>query len=89
MKIIYLYKKDRYAAIMAAYTHLNFSSMEDFKFIDQYKKEGYFYYLGMDEEFNEVYLLYSKKRGPILKNLLKGFAHICDEEIKVIDLDYK
>jgi len=90
MKIIYVYNKKPKLVIMAAYAHLKLDIHENLKYIDiKYRKEGYFCYLGIDEDLNEIYLLYSNKRGPILKNLLNGIAHICNEEVKVIDLEKK
>ncbi|GEM_PF-1471970 len=90
MKIIYIYKKNPYAAITAAYVHLKLNIPENLKNIqNNYSKEGYFYYLGLDEGLNEVYLLYISKNSYILKNLLNGFANIYDEEVVIIDLDNK
>lgn len=90
MKKIYIYKKDPYAAIQAAYGHLKLDLPNNLKEIKNiYNKEGHFYYLGIDEDLNEVYLLYSNKRGAILKNLLNGFAHLYNEDVELIDLEKK
>jgi len=90
MKIIYVYKKNLYAALIAAYTDLKLEIPQSIEYIsDIYNKEGYFYYLGIDEKLNQVYLLYSRKNSYILENLLNGFAHLYDEEIKVINPENK
>lgn len=85
MKIVYMFNKNPYAAIMAAYVHLKLDFPKDIKYIKNDYREGYFYYLGIDKELNEVYLLYSSKNRIILKNLLKGFADLYEEEVLVID----
>lgn len=86
MKIIYVYNKNFYAAIKAAYMHLKLNIPEDIEHLNKiYNKEGEFFYLGLDENLNEVYLLYSKKNSYILENLLKGLAHMYRDEIKVIN----
>lgn len=88
MKIIYLYRKNAYAAIMAAYAHLKLNIPKDLVHMREgYGQEGYFFYLGMDEDFNEVYLLYSERRGLILTNLLNGFATLYNQHIKIFDLN--
>jgi len=88
MKIIYLYRRNAYAAIMAAYAHLKLNAPKNLDYVrESYRKEGYFFYLGMDEDFNEVYLLYSERKGLILTNLLHGFAALYHQNIKIIDLN--
>lgn len=88
MKIICLCKKDPCAAIIAAYGHLKINGDAIPNQIkDSHKKEGHFYYLGLDEKLNEVYFLYSSKGNYILENLLKGFAHLYDEEVRIINLE--
>ena len=88
MKIIYVYKKDPYAAIMAACAHLKLNVDHKPKLVNnKFKKEGYFFYLGIDEELNEVYLLYSRKNGYILNNLLIGFGHIYGEKVMIINTE--
>ena len=85
MKIIYVFNKNSYAAIKAAYLHLKLDISENFRdVVDSYNEEGNFYYLGIDTELNEVYLLYSSKYNYILKNLLGGFSDLYNEEILVI-----
>ena len=85
MKIIYVFNKNFYAAIKAAYLHLKLDISGDLKdVIDNYNEEGHFYYLGIDIELNEVYLLHSSKCNYILKNLLEGFSNLYGEEILVI-----
>ncbi len=88
MKIIYVYKKKSYAAIIAAYVHLKLNTSKQSNNIKhKNNKEGHFLYLGIDQELNEVYLLNSSKPGPILKNLLNGFANLYNEKILVIELE--
>ena len=85
MKIIYVFNKKFYAAVKAAYLHLELDIPKNFRnIINNYNEEGNFYYLGMDTELNEVYLLHSKKCNHILKNLLKGFSNLYNEETLVI-----
>lgn len=85
MKIIYVFNKNSYAAIKAAYLHLKLDISENFRYVvDSYNEEGNFYYLGIDTELNEIYLLYSSKYNYILKNLLWGFSDLYNEEILVI-----
>lgn len=85
MKIIYVFNKNSYAAIKAAYVHLKLDISKNFKdIVNNYNEEGNFYYLGTDIELNEVYLLYSSKCNPILKNLLKSFANLYNEEVLLI-----
>ena len=85
MKIIYVFNKNSYAAIEAAYLHLKLDIPENFKeIVSAYNEEGNFYYLGIDAELNEIYLLYSSKYNHILKNLLGGFSDLYDEETLVI-----
>ncbi len=85
MKIIYVFNKNSYAAIKAAYIHLKLDIPKNFRYIiDNYNEEGNFYYLGIDAELNEVYLLYSSKCNLILKNLLNGFSNLYNEEISII-----
>lgn len=85
MKIIYVFNKNSYAAIKAAYLRLKLGIPPNFNgIIDSYKEEGRFYYLGVDMELNEVYLLHSNKCNYILKNLLKGFSNLYGEEVFVI-----
>ncbi len=90
MKIIYIYHKNFYAAIKAAYMHLKLQIPENLKDIkDKYSREGHFYYLGIDGELNEIYLLYSKKNSYMLRNLLNSFASLYSDEVIIIDLDNK
>ncbi|HZK58195.1 MAG TPA: DUF3189 family protein [Clostridia bacterium] len=85
MKIIYVFNKNSYAAIKAAYLHLKLDFPEDFKdIVNCYSEEGSFYYLGIDIELNEIYLLRSSKCNYILKNLLKGFSNLYNKEILII-----
>ncbi len=84
MKIIYVFNKNFYAAIGAAYLHLRLDIPKDIMNI--YNEEGNFYYLGIDMELNEVYLLYSSKYNYILKNLLEGFSDLYGEKILTIYL---
>jgi len=86
MKIIYVYKKNLHGVITAAYRDLKLDIVDEFKYIDNiYTKEGHFYYLGIDEKLNQIYLLNSNKSGYMLENLLNGLAHIYNDEIKVIN----
>lgn len=88
MKIIYLYNKNVYAALKAAYTHLKLKIPIEIKNIKhKYNEKGHFYYIGMDIELNEIYLLKSRKNNYILKNLLQGFSNLYDEEILIVDSD--
>lgn len=85
MKIVYVFNKNFYAAVKAAYLHLKLdfpASFEDI--INSYNEEGNFNYLGVDIESNEIYLLRSSKCNYILKNLLKGFSNLYNEEILII-----
>ncbi|MCK9267892.1 MAG: DUF3189 family protein [Alkaliphilus sp.] len=85
MKIIYVFNKNSYAAIKAAYLHLKLDISENFKdIVNIYNEEGNFYYLGIDAELNEIYLLYSRKYNYILKNLLGGFSDLYNEKTLVI-----
>lgn len=84
MKIIYIYRKWDYAAILAAYLHL--------KGNPPHKTENYTleimkpYYIGLDEKGREIYLLKYKAKKEILVNILYGLGDIFNEEIKIIDL---
>ena len=82
MKIIYVSNKSFYAAVEAAYLHLKSDIPENITNV--YNEEGNFYYLGVDRELNEIYLLYSSKYNYILKNLLEGFSDLYDEKILTI-----
>lgn len=84
MKIIYVFNKNFYAAVEAAYLHLRLDIPKDIMNI--YNEEGNFYYLGIDTELNEIYLLYSSKYNYILKNLLEGFSDLYGEKILTIYL---
>ncbi len=85
MKIIYVFNKNFYAAVKAAYLHLKLDFPENLEdTINSYNEEGNFYYLGVDIELNEIYLLHSSKCNYILKNLLRGFSNLYNEEILII-----
>ena len=85
MKIIYVFNKNSHAAIKAAYLHLKLDIPGNFReIVSSYNEEGNFYYLGIDTELNEIYLLYSSKYNYILKNLLGGFSDLYNEEVLVI-----
>ncbi len=84
MKIIYI-KKNSYAAAEAAYMHLKSDVSENFRnIVGSCCDEGHFYYLGIDAELNEIYLLYCNKCTIILKNLLESLSDLFNEEILVI-----
>ena len=85
VKIVYIFDKNSYAAAKAAYIHLRLNFSENFKsIIDNCIKKNDFYYLGVDAELNEIYLLYSNKCSFILKNLLQGLSDLYNEKILVI-----
>ncbi|ARE87963.1 DUF3189 family protein [Clostridium formicaceticum] len=87
MKIVYVYKKNVYAAYKAAYLHLkldaNALSQEVLKKANREVKP---YYLGVDEDLNEVYVADGGRNLTIYKNVIEGLASIYGEEIKIIDI---
>lgn len=85
MKIIYTYKKNIYAAYEAAYLHLGL----DTKLMPKTKniiKEIKLYYLGLDEDLNEVYIANVGRKVKIFNNVIMGLSNIYGEEIKIINL---
>lgn len=90
MKIIYAYKGNIYAAYSAAYLRLKLdpallngiqNQLED------KHKEIKPYYLGLDEDLNEIYIANYGKNPTIFKNTMEGLGKLYEEEIKVITVN--
>lgn len=87
MKIIYGYKRNIYAAYSAAYLRLKLDpTLLDGRQTElkEKHKEIKPFYLGLDEEFNEVYIANCGKNPTIFKNTMEGLSKLYDEEIEVI-----
>lgn len=84
MKIFYVYQKNYYAAILAAYIHLGINNSHPYKniYIDkmQYK------YCGISRSLDEIYIANCGKNKEIFINLLEGWGKINDIELKIFDL---
>lgn len=84
MKIIYVVRRNHYAAILAAYIHLGIKNTPGYEnnCIDkmQYK------YLGISKGLEEVYIANCGSRKGIFMNLLEGWRIIDDIELKIVDL---
>ncbi|KAB3533168.1 DUF3189 family protein [Alkaliphilus serpentinus] len=80
MKYIYIYRKNDYAALLAAYLRLKNKTISTNQI-----KFGILF-LGIDEELNEVYIVKYRRNPQVLINLLKGIGEIYREELKIIDL---
>lgn len=78
MKYIYIYKKNDYAALLAAYLHLGSKSPTEV--IDGIN------FMGIDKNLHEVYLLKYSSNKLVLTNLLKGIGEVFKDDIKVIDI---
>ncbi len=84
MKIIYIFRKNDYAATLAAYLHLKLNiSLKDSQKSYEIMK---LHYLGIDEKNSEVYLLKYNIKKYILMNIIYGLGNIFNEEVRVIDL---
>ena len=85
MKIIYTTKKDNYAAVKAAYLHLNLTS--ELNEEDIYIEPMRFYYLGLDKEDNEIYVVNYYKNKHIYKNIVEGLARLYNQGVLIVDID--
>lgn len=83
MKNIYIYRHNDYAAIRAAYLRLKIPK-EIPRVIPL--KTMKLYFIGVDENLEEVYLLKYAIKKTILINILMGIGEIFNEEIYIIDL---
>jgi hypothetical protein len=84
MKIIYIFKRNDYAATLAAYLHLK-KKMPEEKTKPKFEKMQ-LYFMGVDHNLAEIYLLKYPNKKHILMNILQGIGDIFKEEIKIIDL---
>jgi len=86
MRIIYTYKKNRYAAYKAAYLHLgiDINLIGNTKDIKEDIKP---YYLGLDKDLNEVYISNSGRNTNIFNNIILGLSNIYNEDIKTINFN--
>ncbi len=90
MKIIYAFNNDIYAAYKAAYLRLNleFTKLGQGSMgINSNKKNTKLKYIGMDEEYNEIYISNYGRNISIFKNLLMGLADLTNEKVKIIIVD--
>lgn len=85
MKIIYIFRNNDYAAILAAYIHLKMKIPS--KIQQAPLKKMRLYYIGIDEEQKEVYLLKYSMKKHILMNILVGIGDIFNEGVKIIELE--
>ncbi|ABR49010.1 hypothetical protein Amet_2860 [Alkaliphilus metalliredigens QYMF] len=83
MKVIYTYRKTPYAAYIAASLHLHMKIEASTIHV---QGEWGLRYVGMDENYNEVYICLRGQRLRIFNHLVKSMAEIYEEKIKVIDL---
>lgn len=90
MKILYIYKKNMYAALEAAYIHLKLDvfllNTMEYDLGRKYKQNT-LHYIGMDEEYNEVYVINYGRNIKIFKNIINSFGQLYKEEIKIIALE--
>ncbi|KAB3538560.1 DUF3189 family protein [Alkaliphilus pronyensis] len=83
MKYIYVFKKNDYAALLAAYIHLKM----DYKHIKTKAIEPMkLFFMGIDHKLNEVYIIKSSCKIKILINILNGLATIFNHSIIIINL---
>ncbi|SCX87665.1 hypothetical protein [Alkaliphilus peptidifermentans] len=84
MKYFYSYKKNDYAALLAAYLHLEM----DYNQITEKKLKPYkLYYMGSDRKLDEVYLIkYPSSKKETLMNILNGMGYIFNENSIINDL---
>ncbi|SES65041.1 Protein of unknown function [Natronincola peptidivorans] len=87
MKIVYAYKKNIYAAYRAAYLHLSLnpqlipkSRRELMRSHENIKP----YYLGIDEDLNEIYIASCGRNYTIFQNAMEGIGRIYGEEVQII-----
>lgn len=85
LKIIYATRNNSYAALEAAYLHLNIESELEKDIIGLESMR--FYYLGLDYESNEVYIINYYKNKHIFRNIVNGFAKLYDKNVLIVDLD--
>ena len=85
MKIIFASKKDSYEAVKAAYKHMNI----DEKKADPNCNLGKIrlYYIGLDDENNQIYVSNYYKNKHIFKNIVQGLGKIYDEKVIILDID--
>ncbi|AKL95605.1 hypothetical protein CACET_c21590 [Clostridium aceticum] len=87
MKIIYVYKKNVYAAYKAAYLHLKLDENSiPHEGLREINREVKPYYIGLDEDLNEVYIADGGRNLTIYRNVMEGLSSIYGEEIKIIDI---
>ena len=84
MKIYYIYKKNTYAAQLAAYLHLGINNTTEYKNIQIEKMQ--FIYCGISKNNEEIYIANCGRNKKIFINLLKGIGKIYGIELKIIDL---
>lgn len=87
MKIILAYNRNNYAAFQAAYLRLKLdpSLLERIKKIFKANANAIQpYYLGLDKDLNEVYIVNCGKDPIIFKNSIEGLGKIYGEEVEVI-----
>jgi len=85
LKIIYTTKKDNYAAVKAAYTHLQLN--QEISEQDINMEPMRFYYLGLDRDGNEIYVINYYKDKHIYKNIVEGLARIYEDNVLIVDMD--
>ena len=90
MKIIYAYKRNIYAAYRAAYLRLRLDTtlLRDLQ-LELMKSHIRIrpLYLGIDEDFNEIYIANYGRKANIFKNSLEGLGKIHEEEVEVVLFD--
>lgn len=86
MKIVYIFRNNDYAAILAAYIHLKINIPTRFQQRIPLEKMK-LYYMGVDEEQKEVYLLKYSMKKHILMNILQGIGNIFNEGVRIIELE--
>ena len=84
MKIYYIYRRNLYAAHLAAYLHLGINNPVKQKNI---KIENMQYlYCGLGRKGEEIYIANYGRNKRIFINLLEGIAQIYNIRIKIVDL---
>lgn len=84
MRMIYIYRYNDYAAITAAYLHLKMNT-EQIQ-VQSKLQPMKLYYVGIDEELKEIYLLKYTIKKSILMNILQGIGNIFNEDVVIQDL---
>jgi len=84
MKIYYIYRRNLYAAHLAAYLHLGINNPVKQK--NNRIKEMQYLYCGLSSKGEEIYIANYGSNKRIFVNILEGVAKIYDVRIKVVDL---